>query len=262
MKKLLFLITLTINPAVFAQTTDDVDGALITDRPDATESPSLVRRGYLQIETGGFYIDSEENGVDIKETTFNTTLLRYGLLNNLELRLGLDTRRTQFEIDGRELEGDLSGTSPLLLGAKIGIAPENGWMPQIAILGHLYLPLTASSDYQPETTGMDFRFAFNHTLSNRSGLAYNLGASVGPNNPELSYLYTIAYGYSLTDKIGSYIEIYGDFPENSSANHLWDAGFTYLANDDLQFDVTFGSGFTNGQNLLLSAGLSYRIRNL
>lgn len=262
MNKLILLAIVAITIPAMAQQPDQPDGALITDRPDATESPSLIRKGYLQVETGGFYTDSEENGIDVKETTFNTTLLRFGLLDNLELRLGLDTRRTQFEIDGREVADDQSGTSPLLLGAKVGIAQENGWMPQIALLGHLSLPVTASSDYQPESTAMDFRFAFNHTLSDRSGLAYNLGARIDADDPELKYIYTLAYGYSLTDKIGTYIEVYGDFPEDSSANHLWDAGFTYLANDDLQFDVTFGSGFTTGQNLLLSAGLSYRFRNL
>jgi len=262
MKKILHCIAFVATTAAIAQESKDEVGSLITDRPDATESPSLVHKGFLQIETGGFYTESEENNIDIKETTFNTTLLRYGLLDNLELRLGLDTRHTIFEIDGRETADDLNGTSPLLLGAKIGIAQENGWMPQIGLLGHLYLPFTASSDYQPESTGMDFRFAFNHTLSDRSGLAYNLGARIEADDPELQYIYTIAYGYSLSNKIGTYIEIYGDFPEDSSANHLWDAGFTYLANDDLQFDLTFGSGFTDGQDLLLSAGLSYRFRNL
>lgn len=262
MKKIILLIAVMAAAPVIAQESQDSVGSLITDRPDATESPSLVNKGFLQIETGGFYTESEENGIDVKETTFNTTLLRYGLLDNLELRLGLDTRRTKFEFEGREIAEDLNGTSPLLLGAKIGIAAENGWMPQIGLLGHLYLPLTASSDYQPESTGMDFRFAFNHTLSDRSGLAYNLGARIDADDPELKYIYTIAYGYSLSNKIGAYVEIYGDFPEDSSANHLWDAGFTYLANPDLQFDVTFGSGFTDGQNLLLSTGLSYRFRNL
>jgi hypothetical protein len=262
MKKILLIATLAITTITLAQTSDDPDGALITDRPDATESPSLVRKGYLQIETGGFYTESEDNGLDIKETTFNTTLLRYGLLDNFELRIGLDYRQTEFELNGQDLGDGLDGTSPLLLGAKIGIAQESGWMPQMAILGHLSMPFTASSDYIPENTAMDFRFAFNHTLSDRSGLAYNIGARLDAGDPELSYIYTLAYGYSLSNRIGAYLEVYGDFPEDSSANHLWDAGFTYLANNDLQFDVTFGSGFTDGQDLLLSAGLSYRIRNL
>ncbi|AZQ43008.1 transporter [Nonlabens ponticola] len=257
MKKIIYLSALLISLQLVAQQEQiNPDGALVTDRPDATESPSVVRPGYLQIETGGFYTENEENGTTIKETTYNTTLLRYGVMKNVELRLGLDYRNTQFGSS----DNDLNGLSPLLLGAKIGIAQEDGWKPQMALLGHLTLPYTASSDYDPEATGMDFRFAFNHTLSDRSGIAYNLGARLDAGNPELAYLYTVAYGYSLTNTIGAYVELYGDFPTDSSANHLWDAGFTYLANNDLQFDVTVGSGITDGQDILLSAGLSYRIR--
>jgi len=259
MKNYLFsLILLAICHTATAQT-DDI-GALITDRPDATESPSLVRKGFLQIETGGLYTQDEENGFTTKQTTYNTTLLRYGLLENLELRVGLDYLSSKTEFNDREIGNDLNGTSPLLLGAKIGVVEENGWMPKISILGHLTLPFTASADFKPEETGMDFRFAFDHTLSERSGIAYNLGARLDPEDSELNYIYTIAYGYDLSDRIGIYGELYGDFPEDSSANHLWDAGFTYLANDDLQFDITVGSGITDGQELLLSAGLSYRIR--
>lgn len=257
-KQLLILVLFLASGMSFAQSEDI--GALITDRPDATESPSIVRKGFLQIETGGFYTDNGDDSFRTKEITYNTTLFRYGLMQNFELRVGLDYLSTEFESNGQQIGDRLNGTSPLLLGAKIGIAEEKGWMPKMAILGHLSMPFSAGSDYKPENTGMDFRFAFDHTLSDRSGIAYNLGARLDAGNPQLAYLYTIAYGYDLTSKIGVYVELYGDFPENSSANHLWDAGFTYLANDDLQFDLTFGSGITDGQNLLLSAGLSYRIR--
>lgn len=259
MKKIaVFLVVALLSLTTTAQTEDI--GALVTDRPDATESASLVRKSFLQIETGGFYKESGADSFKTKETVYNTTLLRYGLLDNLELRLGMDYRSTTFEFNGRQAGDRLSGTSPLLLGAKIGIAEEKGWMPKMALIGHLNLPFSAGADYIPENTGMDFRFSFDHTLTDRSGIAYNLGAKLDAGTPHLAYLYTISYGHDLTSKIGFYAELYGDFPEDSQANHLWDAGFTYLANDDLQFDLTFGSGITDGQNLLLSAGLSYRIR--
>jgi hypothetical protein len=261
MKKVLFPILIFVTTLSMAQQDDPV-GSLVTDRPDATESPSLVRKNFLQIETGGFYTEDSDNGLTIKELTYNTTLLRYGLLDNFELRIGLDYRETEIGLQGSNQTIDLNGTSPLLLGAKIGIADGDGWKPKIAIMGHLTMPLTASSDYKPDNTGMDFRFAFDHTINDRSGIAYNVGARIEPGNPELQYLYTFAYGLDLTSAIGVYGELYGFFPENSSANHLWDAGFTYLANNDLQFDVTVGSGITGSQDLLLSAGLSYRFRDI
>lgn len=78
-------------------------------------------------------------------------------------------------------------------------------------------------------------------------------------SPEASYIYTLAYGYSISDKFGAYAEVYGDLPEDSKANHLWDAGVTYLISNNLQLDASFGTSFTEGQDLLLSAGVSFRI---
>lgn len=267
MKYKLALICFGISIWVSAQNTntsitDNVDaelGALITDRPDATESPTAMPKGFLQVETGGFYESFEENDVKSENYTYNTTLVRFGLLDNLELRLGWNFTEGQTTVNGRTLDNVTSGFEPLLLGFKTTITQENGFMPEIGFLGHLYLPFTASTDYRPETTGADFRFSFAHTLSEKSSLAYNLGAAWGNDSPEVAYLYTLAYGYSITDKIGAYVEVYGDFPEDNQANHLWDAGFTYLLNNNVQFDATFGSSFTNGQDILLSAGVSFRI---
>jgi len=155
----------------------------------------------------------------------------------------------------------LSGLSPLLLGMKVAISVEKKRLPEIGLVGHLFLPFTASTDYKPETTGVDFRFAFGHTLSEKSNLSYNVGAQWVADSPQATYVYTIAYGHSITDKFGAYMELYGDFPENSNASHFWDAGLTYLVKPSMQLDVTVGSGITEGQDILLSAGLSFRIPN-
>lgn len=243
---------------IYAQEDQPLE-ALITDRPDATESPTAVPKGFLQVETGAFYETFEDQNIKTENYTYNTTLVRYGLLNNLELRLGWDFVEGKTRIDGTSLDDVTSGFNPLLFGFKTTFAQENGCMPEIGFLGHLYLPFTAGSDYKPETTGVDFRFSFAHTLSEKSSIAYNLGAAWRDDSPEAAYLYTVAYGYSITDKIGAYAELYGDFPENSKANHLWDAGLTYLLSNNVQLDATVGSSFTKGQDLLLSAGVSFRI---
>ena len=232
---------------------------LITDRPDATESPNTMPKGFIQVETGAFYDTFEEHKIKTENYTYNTTLVRYGLLDNLELRLGWDFTESSTSINGNKIDNITSGFSPLLLGIKTSIAKENGLFPEIGLLGHLYLPFTASTDFKPETTGVDFRFAFAHTLSDNSSLSYNLGAAWGSDSPEASYVYTIAFGQGITDKLGAYAELYGDLPENNKANHLWDAGLTYLITNNLQLDATVGSSITKGQDLLLSAGLSFRI---
>ena len=74
---------------LFAQ---EDDPELITDRPDITESASIVYPGWLQIETGFSLLN--DNFVD--ETVVNDliiynlagTLLRYGISGSVELRAG------------------------------------------------------------------------------------------------------------------------------------------------------------------------------
>ncbi len=242
----------------FSLQAQEEKAGLITDRPDATEAPTTVPVGSLQVETGAFTTSFTNGNFEDRVIGYNTTLLRYGIFSNLELRVGWNYEQNTISFQGQEIS-ELTGLSPLLFGAKVAIRKERGWMPEIGLIGHLFLPFTASADFKPEFTSADFRFAFNHTLSERSGLAYNIGGQYGGDSPELAYIYTIAYGYAVTEKLGAYVELYGDLPENNRANHFWDAGLTYAVAPLVQLDATIGTSITEGQDLLLSAGISFRI---
>ena len=74
--------------------------SLVTDRPDATEASSTVGKGVFQVETGAFYESFKDNNNTYENFTFNTTLLRYGILDNLELRLGWDFVEGVTKING------------------------------------------------------------------------------------------------------------------------------------------------------------------
>jgi len=154
---------------------------LVTDRPDATEASSTVGKGVFQIETGGFYESFEENvfgfNTKLESYTLNTMLLRYGILDNMEFRLG--------------------------------ITEEKGALPEIALLLHVNHQFFAGKDYATASTGTDFRFSLAHTLSEKSSLGYNLGMSWNGNTTRENFLYTIAYGYSISDKMGAYADIIG-----------------------------------------------------
>lgn len=241
--------------SVFSQETTIPLGPLVTDRPDATESSSTIPAGYLQVETGSFYESFEENKIKTESYTYNTTLVRVGLSDNFEFRLGWDFVENKMS----NLENVLSGFNPLLLGAKVAITEEKGIIPEIALIGHVFLPFTAGNDYKPETTGVNFRFSFGHTLNENSSLSYNLGARWVDDSSEAIYIYTIAYGIGLTEKLGFYAELYGDVPESNKAYHKWDTGFTYLLSDNVQLDATVGSSISKGQDILLSGGISFRL---
>lgn len=257
-KQYLFLVLLFLSIISHAQENNSL-GALITDRPDATEASSTVGKGILQIETGGLYESFENNNIKSENYTFNTTLVRFGILGNMELRLGWDFVESSTKINGNKLNNITSGFSPLLLGVKIDIAEEKNAWPEIAFIGNIFPLFSASQDYRPESTAVDFRFSMSHTLSEKSSLGYNLGGEWGKDSPEAAAIYTVAYGYSITEKFGMYAELYGDFPEDNKANHYWDAGLTYLVSNNLQLDLYTGTSITKGQDILFGLGLSYRI---
>lgn len=264
-KNSIFIICFLFSIGLFAQ--DDISNnynsipELITDRPDATESPNTVPLKSIQIETGGLYVSNEDQGIKTELWNYNNTLVRYGLFKNLELRLAFAISDTKESINNQDKKVIASGFAPLVLGAKVAIIEEKGLLPDIGLMIHMSLPFLASEDYKPATTGVSFRFAFSHTINEKSGISYNLGARWADDYPEVTYVYTLSYGYGITKKLSAYGELYGDFPVNDRANHSWDAGLTYLIKNNLQVDGTIGAGFTGNQDILLGAGVSYRIPN-
>ena len=154
---LFFLVFLQIHAQEKVDSTIDY-GTIVTDRPDQTESPTLIPKGLFQVETGFMYESISDETIESKTTTFNTTLLRYGLLDNLELRLGVDVSETNNKIRNTNFENNVSGLSPLYVGFKIGITEEKGILPEIGFLGGAFLPFTAATAYKPESTGGYFRF--------------------------------------------------------------------------------------------------------
>ncbi|MBU2527170.1 MAG: transporter [Bacteroidetes bacterium] len=245
--------------SLHAQQTKSLD-ALITDRPDQTEAPFVVPKNYLQVETGFMFEESSTGNTKTESLTYNTTLYRYGLLYNLELRLGLDWQ--QNKTFNQNISTEVSnGLAPVLLGFKTEIAQESGWLPQIGLLGALFIPGPASSTLETEDTGGEIRFSLAHTLSQRISIGYNLGVLWDGNNLGSAYFYTLAAGISLDKNWSVFAEIYGDFPENLESNHLWDAGITYLVSKSFQLDLSAGSSFSAEQDYFISTGISFRLPN-
>ncbi len=233
---------------------------LITDRPDQTESSSTVPKHSLQVETGLLLENDANDLFTTRSFTYNTTLLRFGLLENFELRAGMDYFRESTTLNNTSLSSTISGISPLYTGFKTKIAEEKGWTPEVAFLGGLVLPFTANEDRRPNYTAANIRFSFSHTLSDRLSLGYNLGAEWDGDSPIPGYFYSVALGIGITGSLGVFAESYGLIPEAGPAEHLVDAGLTYLLLPNLQLDVSGGLGLNDAAiRNFVSFGLSWRI---
>ncbi len=257
MRSILAFIFISYTLAVAAQ--DNIP-ELITDRPDQTESSAVVPHKSLQIETGFVLENDETDLTDQKSFAYNTTLLRYGLLDNFELRLGLEYIGERVTLKDTDAKTTISGFSPLYTGFKVKITNEADWRPEIAFLGGLILPFTANDDFKPEYTAANIRFSISHTLSDRFSLGYNLGVEWDGETAIPGYFYSIALGIAITEKAGMYIEGFGLIPENGNAEHLLDAGLTYLLMPNFQLDLSAGIGLNNeAADNFVSFGITYRL---
>ncbi|MFC2137734.1 transporter [Bacteroidota bacterium] len=233
---------------------------LITDRPDQTESSAVVPHKSLQIESG-FVMENDDNVLSKQKSfAYNTTLLRYGLFENMELRLGLGYFGDKEEFKNSDTVNTISGLSPIYTGFKIKITEEKEGLPEIAFLGGLVLPFTASEEYKPSYSAANIRFSLSHTLSERFSAGYNIGAEWDGESAIPGYFYSIVLGIGLADNLGMFIESFGLIPEEGNSEHLADAGFTFLLFPNLQFDVSGGIGI-NDESIdnFIGVGVSYRI---
>lgn len=254
-KTIYFAAAFLCGTVLFGQETEE---PIATERPGASFSTSVLSKGVFQVETGSQYQEFKYGNVKEKFWTYTTTQLRYGLLDNFEVRLTWDAQEIITEVSGNEIKDKMAGFTPLTASFKIGVAQENGILPQMAFVGNLYLPFAAATDFKPENTGGQMLLAFSNTLNAQSGITYNLGAQWSGDSSEISYLYTFSYGRSLMGDLSGFAEVYGTFPEDSQGQNSWDAGLSYLINNDFQVDASAGTGFDTDQAFFVQAGLSYR----
>jgi hypothetical protein len=231
---------------------------IVTDRPDQTESPSLVPKGGLQVETGFVFEQDVHHSVKMTNVAFNTTLIKYGINSNVEVRF-ISEYLGAYEDDGSIQRRNSDGFSPLAFGLKLKLSEEKGFWPQASLISHIIVK-SGHREFSPSYTAANFRFTFCHTLSEKFSLSYNLGARWDGQTPEAVFLYTLSLGYSVTPKTGVYIETYSFFPEGGRADHRFDSGITYKISPVVQLDLSAGTGLSrNAPDFYISTGISFRL---
>ena len=221
------------------------------DRPDQTETPSIVPKGMFQVETGFTF---QKNYKISNSNSLPSVLWKYGVNENFELRL-----ITEF-VSEKINDEKSSGFTPVLIGFKVKLCEEKGIIPKTSFIGHIGLPNAASSRYKTDFVAPEFRFTMQHTLSDKLSLGYNLGCEWDGMTPETTFVYTLTTGYSINKKTSCYAELFGFAPEKDKANHNFDAGVSYLINNNFMVDLSSGIGITdNAPKHYLAFGFSFRI---
>ena len=207
--------------------------SIATDRPSAlTENSSSLYKNGIQIESGLLIqLDSGET----QPISAPNLLFRYGLTEKTELRLMNDVL---FDEGSVELGG-------WTIGTKIQLYKSDKM--NFSVLPSIQIP----SDYDEIGFILDqpinAKLIGSYVISNANSVGYTIGYTI--NNNEIGY--SLFLGHNLSDKISTFIELYGF---NDQINI--DAGLAYLVQDKLQFDAYFGTGLSN-KMVFASVGLSY-----
>ena len=248
-RALLLLLTVHIGSGVASAQSQE----LVTDRPDQTESATVVLRGMVQVETG--YLFSRDGDVNHYEVP--GTLFRVGLGGRTELRIG------HAGVIGEEKR---HGAGDSELGVKVNfIERADGWRPEVAILGGLSLP-TGDDGFSSEGVDPSFLVSFAYTLSPRLSLGSNIGAAWESSSEETDrdvvIVYSLVLGGGLMDRFGVFLELFGDrqIMGASATSASVDGGLTLLLTDLVQLDVYAGRslwGLTD--DVFVGTGLSFRV---
>ena len=227
-----------------------INAQIVTDRPDQTESSSTVGSGNLQLESG-FLIGFEGSGsFSTRQILLPTTLFRYGLTKGIEIRV-----LSQYETNKIE-NNTIQGISDIQIGTKIQIL-KNSKNTEIAFVSHLILP-SGTKELTNDKFGTVNKIAFSHRLKENIGLGYNVGYNnFGDGAGDLTYSMSLAIG--INDRVNAYIEPYGVFTNLEDFVLNFDSGITYLVNETLQFDFSFGTGINQRMNYL-SIGCSWLLK--
>ncbi len=242
---------------MLSQTTFAQFGKTIrTGRPGAAIGAYTVGKNVFQIQTGFNYNEYNLDKVFNSKTWISNSVFRYGVFEKLEVSGVVNFRTDEtLTITGTENQFGVSNTQ---IGLRYNILERKGAIPAIGLQGRLLLK-AQSKEYRREKLGTIFILATGNKVTDWLSVTTNWGIIWTGNGGDPTSIYVLNTSFSLTEKWGAFLEVYGSF---NAFSDNYDAGFSYLVNNDLQLDVSAG---WQGQNSLvdwfIDFGVSWRWHN-
>lgn len=229
---------------------------LIGDRPDFTESASVVSR--LQLESGYSYEETGPSDVH----TLGELLVRMPASPRLEIRVAVPSwswARTTGSPSGERPRGVTDAS----LGVKIALRDPgpDGRGPRLALLAGTTIP--TGGEMGSDALQPGGRLAAGVELGDRLSLAANAGATSAEDEigRYAELVGSLSLGVGLTRAIALYVESYGIAPtgDDRGSSSVLDGGVTWQPRPDLQLDVRLGTGVSGpSPDLIVGAGLVWR----
>lgn len=251
MKKVLSLLVLALTASVcFAQ---EELPELVPDRPGMTWGAEVTPHQKVIWDHGFGFEKTPDNA---KTLTLSSAVVRYGLFENVELRVGTDFLMYG---DADALAPSI-GIAPLFVGTKIKLYESDGILPSVGMLAELRSPHVGSKDLLPSYLAPSMYLLFEHELGDRFWLAYNAGLEWDGETAEPTTRLSLALGCNITDNFGVFLDSYNYLVRDDENQYMAELGFTWLVSRRVQLDIEGDFDLMNlGRYYAAGLGVSWLI---
>ncbi len=240
----------------------ETESPIATDRPGLLLSSPTVGRGVFQVELGLPSVVLNESGETDVRSTSVVALLRYGVGDNFELRLGAPVFN-EVRTDFGPFHTTDRGYGDLEAGAKWRVFTNEGARPAFALIPSVVLP-TGEDGFSAEDPVYQLNTMSEWSWTGSWGLSVLAGYLYGPSAYGRYDQETFAVLVSRSLPSTAW-NVYGEAAyvltglDGTDDSSFLGAGVKYLVTSDFQLDLSFDHGLTNGSpDWLFGLGLSSR----
>lgn len=244
---ILFLCSISLCPAQEELPT------VVPDRPGYSWGAAVVQHKKLNWDNG-FSFETTPDGEHT--ITLNSTVLRYGLFENLELRIGTDFMLYN---DGQVTEHTFC-VAPLNIGAKIKLYESNGILPSVGVMAEVKSKHIGTKDQLPSHLAPSLYVLFDHNIADRFWICYNAGLEWDGESASPTTFLALAFGVNFTDSFGAFLESYNYLNNEEGNQYMTEFGVTWLVSRRVQLDLEGDLDFQRiGKYYSIGCGVSWLI---
>lgn len=222
------------------------------DRPGYTWGTEVMHLGKCSWENG-FSLERTPEGQH--NYTLTSTIFRYGLFENVELRVGTDLLFN----DPSDLKSRQLGIGALTFGTKIKCYEGEGWLPSVGMVAQLQSARIGSEELLPSQPAPSMYLLFENPVNDWFYVCYNAGLEWDGETATPTTFLSLCLGFDLTDRLGTFVETYNYLhPEGNQ--YLTEFGLYYLPSPRVQLDLEADLDFQQlGSYYSLGFGVSWMI---
>jgi len=232
---------------------------LSADRPDTTESPHTVDAGHFQVEMS-FFDYGRDGRSGTRSISVAPTNLKIGLLNNVDLQLGIEPW-TRVDTP----QGDGKGFGNLVLHSKINLWGNDEGDTAFAVMPWISIPTADSSLGRTNHVEGGIIFPLGIELPYEFSLGLMAEFDFVRNDRDSGYdtefLHTVVLGRSLIGDLAGFVEYIGISPLDGGGTYraACSFGLTFALSEDVQLDCGTTLGITdNVDDYHIFAGITWR----